>query len=1050
LLIKRLLKKSVAWTTILAVLLTLAWPAGIVLGQTEISRTKEPVAEGVTVETINLQTEEGPQNIYVMTIDLSNQYVKVDTMVGVNGIITKNQTVGNMAKETGAVGAINGDFFQMKEDAPIGITVKSGELVTSPAQTNSMYGFGLTKDSRPIFTLFGFQGTVTAPSGLQYQLFGINKPTYLTAKDTNSDANRLNMYTPSWGPNSRGSLPGLTGMVEMVVENDLVKEIRPGQPGTQIPQNGYVLAGHGTAGQYLTANFKTGDSVQVSYQVSPENDNLSAAIGGQALLVQDGQRHWFSNNITGNYARSAIGASQDGKTLYLVVVDGGSSSAGMTQEELADYMVSIGAWTALNFDGGGSSTMVARHLGDQSVSLINNPVYSSQRSIPTGIGVFSSAPQGNFAGLKVSGPKYVLVETKKGYSAKGYDEHYNPYSVSPDDLSWEISPDLGTFQGSIFTAKQSGDGIVKASYSGKTQEYPVKVLGSNDISKVEVTPASIAVNPGDAVTLSVKITTKQGAVFVLQPDEYELQVKGDVGTVDGNKFTAADHTAVGELVAKIDSTSASVKVSVGGTEKPFYGFENAKVMNFRGYPVNESLGSFRLTKASEPTFRGVGAARLEYDFTKTAQTRAAYGNFDGGLTLPGQPLGLGLWALGDEGNGHWLRARITDAKGTEKLLDFAQDVNWKGWKHIKANIPADVKLPVTLTDIYLVETDGGSQDKGVIYFDELSVIGIPTAEELGKQPPEALTAQKDVLPATPVSLKLGSDLDLSFNNPAKSATYSITARQVWDTDLPTPGYNPVMPLYDITGMANGDDAKLLPGLMKIQFKVPDATSVNKARILLWDEVKYGWQQIPGRVDKETGTITVKTKHLGLFALAEDARPIPVFTDTGSSWAKDLISDMAANKIVSGYPDGRFLPTKGVTRAEFVTLLANTLGWGAETTGVRFKDAIPAWAQGSIAAAVNHGVVKGYDDGTFKPEKAINRAEMAVMIDKALGLINSSQSSKYSDAKAIQPWAVQSVRNTKVAGVMQGSNNRFRPKDIANRGEATAVMAKILDFYLQAQ
>jgi len=138
----------------------------------------------------------------------------------------------------------------------------------------------------------------------------------------------------------------------------------------------------------------------------------------------------------------------------------------------------------------------------------------------------------------------------------------------------------------------------------------------------------------------------------------------------------------------------------------------------------------------------------------------------------------------------------------------------------------------------------------------------------------------------------------------------------------------------------------------------------------------------------------------------------------------------------------------VTRAEFVTLLANTLGWGTETTDVKFKDSIPSWAEGSIAAAVNRGVARGYDDGTFQPGKVITRAEMAVMIDKALNLDNSDQPSNYDDGRQIPSWAVQSIRNTKAAGVMQGSNNMFRPKDIANRAEATAVMSKILQYYIE--
>ncbi len=1031
-------------------MLSLTWSGRPAFGFTETSRTssREQVAEGVTLEEINIRTAEGLLNIYIMTVDLTNPYVKLDTLVGTQGVITKNQSVSKMAKEAGAIGAVNGDFFEMDEGAPQGITVQAGQLVTSPAQRNDLYGFGLTKNNVPVFPVFAFQGTVTSPNGSVCQLFGLNKPSYLVDQGVSSDFNRLNMYTPRWGANSRGVVAGLTGMVEMVVENGQVREFRVDQPGAGIPQNGYILAGHGTAGQFLTANFQVSDQVQVDYRIIPETDNLLAAIGGQALLVENGQRRWFTQNINGKKARTAVGASQDGKTLYLVVTEGGNGSRGMTQEELADFMVSIGAWTAINLDGGGSSTMAARRLGDQTVSVVNIPVYVAERAVPTGIGIFSTAPQGAFAGIRVSGPKVIWVGSKRSFVAKGYDEHFNPFPVEQGNVSWDINPRIGEFQGGSFTATASGEGIIRATYNNIIKEHPVKVLGSSDISKIEVTPSSIAADPNESFSISVKVTTTQGAVYVLKTDEYELQVKGDIGTVSGNKFKAGDHLAAGELIIKIDSSTAVVKVGIGKTEKPFYGFETAKEIKFKDYPAGQVPGSFRLTNIDEPTFRGAGAARLEYDFTGITGTRAAYGNFTDGLTLPGQPLGLGLWVMGDGGNGHWLRARITDAGGTEKLLDFTKDVNWTGWRHVTADIPADLKLPVKLTDIYLVETEGGSQDKGVIYFDELSLISPPTANELAVKPPQALSGKVEVPPDSPVLLSLSPDINFNFHNTVVSAVYTVSAQQLWSTELPTPGCNPALPLYNIRGTANGAGVTQLPGLMKIQLKLKETTSPDKVQLMLWDEEKSVWQQIPCLVDAQAGTITGKTNRLGTFGVMLAARPSPVFTDTGSNWAKETISEMAAKKIVNGYPDGKFLPAKGVTRAEFVTLLAKTLGWSGEAADLKFKDAIPSWARESIAAAVARGVVRGYGDGTFQPKKVITRAEMAAMIDQSLGLTDSKQPSNYRDARAIPAWAVQSIRNTKVAGLMQGSSNRFRPGDPANRAEATAVMAKILEYYLK--
>lgn len=1048
-------RKIAAWTTTLVVFWTLIWPAGYAGAFTEISRTdyREPIAEGVTAQWINIQTGDGPINVYVMTVDLSNPYVKIDTMVGTGGVMTKVQNVTNMANENGAVAAINGNFFNMKESASLGLIVKSGQLVASPIQRTDMYGFGLTKDNTPIFPVFAFQGSVAAPTGVQFPLFGINKPTYLAYladKNPASDANRLNMYTPNWGAMSRGALPDLKGVTEMVVDNNIVTEFRIDQPGTLIPPSGYVLAGQGTAAQFLTTNFKVGDQVQVSYRVSPQTDNLNMAIGGMALIVDQGKRHWFSQTVPGRTACSAVGASQDGRTLYLVAVDGGKTSRGMTQIELADFMVTLGAWTAINLDGGGSTTMAARRLGDQSASLLNKPVNTAQRAVPDALGIFSTAPAGPLAGLIISGSQQVFTGSKVNFKVKGYDQHYNPYLIGPGDVAWDIDPAMGSFQGNTLYVKGTGKTIVKASYNGITGEYPVTFLGGNDIARIDVSPANIAVNPGDAVTVSVKVTTKSGTVFTLQPEQYQLQVTDGLGTVEGNIFKAGDKMAVGELTVKVDTVSTTLRVSVGGVEQPFYSFDSAKPLTFKGLPAEGVTGSFRFTQIDEPVFRGAGAARLDYDFSKTSELRIAYGNFDPPLPLPGQPLGLGLWVKGDGGNGHWLRARILDANGKEKLLDFADSVNWTGWKHVTANIPPDVKYPVKLTDIYLVADKDDTQDSGMLYFDELSLLNPATTGDIDSKKPDSLTDRKEIAGGTAGTLQLGSDFTVSLSNPQTTGSYAVSARQVWETQLPTPGYNPVMPFYELTGEKDGDNVETFPTPMKIQINAKGIGDLTKARLLRWDDQQGIWELIPQVQDNDAGIITAKTGKFGLFGLMADARPAPVFTDIGESWAKDLISSMAARKIVSGYPDGKFMPTKGVTRAEFVTLLAKTMGWTDETSNTGFKDAIPAWAQGSIGAAVNKGIVRGYSDGTFKPANVITRAEMAVIVDKALGLPNSSVPSNYKDAKQIPAWAVQAIRNTKVSGVITGSENKFRPKDIANRAEATAVMMKILQYYIVGQ
>lgn len=1039
----RRINKVTTWLLLAVFLMALLPAEGFAYNVNYEERIKEPVAEGVTVETINQWTPEGLVKVFVMTVDLTNPYVKVDTMVGTGGDLTRAQAVSRMAAENGAVAAINGDFFQMDEKAPIGLTVQAGEVVSSPAQRNDMYGFGLAAGNVPVVKVFKFEGAVTAPNGQAFQLFGVNKPTYLLGPGAESDVNHLNLYNSRWGDLSRGKLPGLTGVVEMVVENDIVRELRTDQAGVAIPANGYVLAGHGLAAKFITDNFKVGSPVQVTYGVN--GDELQAAVGGQAMLVNNGQRSWFTQNITGKRARTAIGASRDGKTLYLVVVEGGNGSRGMTQEELADFMVTQGVWQAVNLDGGGSSTIVARPLGDENIALLNKPVYTSERPVPTAVGIFSTAPRGALAGLKVTGEKNILVGTSRPITAKGYDEHYNPYRVNPDEINWTVEPAIGNIENGVFKAVYAGNAVITASFGGISETYPVHVLGSEDIARVEILPGNIELLPGEAANLSVRVVTKQNQTFMLQAGEVSWSASGDIGTVAGNKFVAGSRQAVGELTARVDGTTAKAPVSVGTAEKPFASLDSPPAYLFTGYPAGVT-GSFRNAGLAEPTFRGGGAARLQYDFRNGAGTRAVYGKFGKeGLTLSGRPRGITMMVEGTGGNGHWLRGIVTDAAGAEKTVDFARNVDWQGWRQVTAVIPAGLKYPVQLSAVYLVEPDESKRDAGVIYFDQINLLQPVTAKDLTPaQPPAEAEESAGVTPSGSTEIKLGTGISVQVPAGAVEQKTNVTLREKWQLEQATPGHDPQFPVFSVTP---ADDAVTkFEALVIIRAAVKNGDG-RKARLMWWHAAAGTWIQVPARVEA-AGTVMGKFDRPGLYALMTDSRPEPAFNDLSGSWAKDVILDLAGRRVVSGYPDGRFQPGKGVTRAEFITMLAKALGWTAEGSAAGFRDEIPTWASGAVNAAVRKGIVKGYEDGTFRPNKTITRAEMAVMIDKALALPKSNKPSAYKDAGQIPAWAVQSIRNTKSAGLLTGSGGLFRPKDVANRAESTAVLDKLIDYYLQ--
>ncbi|MDD4334431.1 MAG: phosphodiester glycosidase family protein [Desulfotomaculaceae bacterium] len=550
-------------------LLTPSWAGAYQI----ISKTggEEIITQGASLQTVRMKTDGGPLNVYILKADLSDPLLKIDTIIGSDGTLNKNQTVTEMAKRTGAVAAINGDFFQMMESGrTIGLAYQGGKLVESPARRNDMYGFGLTTDKTPLIEVFNFTGNVTAANGKSFFLAGINKPKYLLQSSSYSDVDALNLYNTLWGTTSRGKLPDLTGVAEAVVQDGVVQQVLIDQPGVAIPANGYILQGHGQAAEFIKDNLQPGSKVSYTYTVEPGGSNIFAAVGGQALLVQDGQLPaYFTQNISGKHARTAVGMSKDGNTLYLVAVEKYNDSSdttvsvGMTQEELADFLISIGVWRAVNLDGGGSTTLAARNLGDFDASLVNWPQGNAQRRVPDALGIFSLAPPGTLSGLSVSGPAVLLAGTSGKFAAKGYDQYHNPVRISAGSVSFSAPAGAGEFRGSEFAAAgASGVVTVTAALGSVSGTTPLRVIGPDMIDRLALSPGTLEIEPGKSTQLSLQVKTYSGEKFDINPADVIWSVNSSVGKIVDGKFTAGQNTATGLITATFQGLTTTVPVTV--------------------------------------------------------------------------------------------------------------------------------------------------------------------------------------------------------------------------------------------------------------------------------------------------------------------------------------------------------------------------------------------------------------------------------------------------------------------------------------------------------
>ncbi|MDN4602809.1 S-layer homology domain-containing protein [Paenibacillus sp. F6_3S_P_1C] len=159
--------------------------------------------------------------------------------------------------------------------------------------------------------------------------------------------------------------------------------------------------------------------------------------------------------------------------------------------------------------------------------------------------------------------------------------------------------------------------------------------------------------------------------------------------------------------------------------------------------------------------------------------------------------------------------------------------------------------------------------------------------------------------------------------------------------------------------------------------------------------------------------------------------------------------LKAQPYIQGYTDGSFRPERNVTRAEMATLITRILGTSTLEGSHEFTDVTSShWAQAAISAAAQSGSVQGYTDGSFKPDQAITRAEMAVVLQPLL-TSNQMTTAPTAFTDVNEHWAQQAVEQLSSAGVVTGyKDGTFRPSQPITRAEAVTMLNKLIG--LQAE
>ncbi len=174
------------------------------------------------------------------------------------------------------------------------------------------------------------------------------------------------------------------------------------------------------------------------------------------------------------------------------------------------------------------------------------------------------------------------------------------------------------------------------------------------------------------------------------------------------------------------------------------------------------------------------------------------------------------------------------------------------------------------------------------------------------------------------------------------------------------------------------------------------------------------------------------------------KPHVKLTDIGGHWAEKNIMYLVDRGIINGYADGTFKPDKNITRAEFVTIIVKALDLATSKIN-SFSDIESHWAKDAISIAYANGIVKGFEDGSFKPNELITREQMATIVVNAFKLESKQSNKQFMDQSLISPWAKESISTIVEHGIFSGyQDGTLKPKGSATRAEAVTVIKRALE------
>jgi hypothetical protein len=730
------------------------------------SAGREPLAPGVQHDQGRVATTAGSQAVNVVEVDLANPAISFESSLS-NGRIaglerTTAQAVNRSSDGHRVVAAINGDVWagtaNFMEQAPSGLHVEAGELVSAARAARPTFGVGA--DGRPVLGTPLVSIGLATGAGAQ---FVVNRVNQLRRPD------EAVLYTPRFGGTTSSAATGIDivlGGLALPLRTSgtwtgFVLAVRAAEGGWPIDPGTVVLTA--PAGSPLAA-LAPGEGVTLTTAVTAGWEGVQHAVGGREWIVRDGAVEISPRPTSADqlHARSAVGLTSDGR-LILATVDGGRPgwSVGMRLPELADLMLSRGAVSAINLDGGGSTALAVRRAGTSGPVLANRPSGSSERGVTNSIQVISNVPSGPLSALVVQpGAQSVYRNGTVQFTVRGMDAGYNAVPVTAGQVGWSVAAPIGTVDAAgRFIATAPGIGQVAATVNGVMGLATITVLDDSTppvaAPPLVSLPVNVAIGSGVTVSIAWDAAIETGSGVV----SYELQrsVNGKAWTTMPKASAAARSTI---LTMPRDRT---------------YQFQVRAVDLAGNVGAWTTADAFRLTVAQETA--------KELALVGGGWIRAASTWYDGGAARTTRTAGATARFTFTGSSVAWVAA-VSPLRGAAGIyLDgvFAGNVNTNRSSSAARLIvfsrtwPASAKRTIEFRALGSVGSPRVDLDAFVVLAPAAGVAPPPSSPTPTPPPPAPPTPSASPAPATPGAVLVGAGDIASCALTADSATANVVA-----------------------------------------------------------------------------------------------------------------------------------------------------------------------------------------------------------------------------------------------------------------------------------